>query len=72
MVWSRINQNTCKQKLQAAEMNLVLRTVSCIFCDDLGVKSYKKYTGHLLDACLKCIRLERLKALKLLSGKELF
>ncbi len=53
-------------------MNLMLSTISRILLDDLGVKAYKEYTGHLLDVCLKCIRLERLKVLEHFYGKELF
>ncbi len=53
-------------------MNLPSRTILRILRDDLGVKAYQKYTGHLFYECLKHIRLERSKVLKCLYGKELF
>ncbi len=71
-VQGRINQNSCKQKIFAVEMNLVLGIVLHILHDDFGVKSYKKYTGQLLDMRLYCTRLERLKLRKYLYRKELF
>ncbi len=52
-----------KQNILAREMNISLRTISRILNEGLGLKAYKRRTGHLLTPALKEIRRVRAKAL---------
>ncbi len=68
-VRSRIHRNPRrKQKLLVSDMEISMKTVLRILTDDLHLKAYKQYTGHLLDVCLKRIWLERSKKLLRLYG----
>lgn len=70
-VRSRVNRKPLrKQKILSREMKISPRTVSRILKEDLGLKAYKRYTGHLLTDKLKAIRRERSKKLLRLYGKK--
>lgn len=63
-VRSRIRRNPIrKQTILAREMKIAPRTVSRILRDDLRLRAYKRYTGHLLTDKLKQIRYKRSKKL---------
>ncbi len=53
-------------------MNLTPRTVLCVLREDLGLHAHKRYIKHLLDACLRRLRLERSKKLLRVYSKNLF
>jgi len=70
-VRERIRRNPVrKQKVMAREMNLSSRSLCRIIRDDLGMKAYKRYTGHLLTPQLREIRRVRSKALLQRHGVE--
>jgi len=59
-VRSRIRRNPLrKQKVIVRDMNISLRRVSRILRDDLRLRVYKRYTGHLLTNKLRKIQLEK-------------
>lgn len=63
-VRARIARNPLrKQKILAREMNTSARTMSRIIGEDLGLRAYRRATGHLLTPSLKKGRKERSKAL---------
>ncbi|UYV79232.1 WNT5B [Cordylochernes scorpioides] len=45
-----------KQKILAKQMNLAPRTVSRIINEDLGLRAFKRRTGHLITPALRDIR----------------
>ncbi|UYV63812.1 WNT5B [Cordylochernes scorpioides] len=60
----RIRGNPCsKQKILAKKMNLAPRTVSRIINEDLGLRAFKRRTGHLIAPALRYIRRVRSKML---------
>lgn len=70
-VRERIRRNPArKQKIMAREMKISTRSMSRILRDDLKMKAYKRYTGHLLTPQLKEIRRVRSKALLARHGKN--
>ncbi|UYV84269.1 hypothetical protein LAZ67_X001712, partial [Cordylochernes scorpioides] len=52
-----------KQKILAKQMNLAPRTVSKIMNEDLGLRAFKRRTGHLITSVLRDIRRVRSKML---------
>ncbi len=49
-------------------MNLMLRTVSCILYNDLGIKVFKKYIKQLFDARLKSTGSIRINAPNIIAS----
>ncbi len=71
-VHTRITQNPCHtQKILFQEMNLALKTISCVLTIDLGLRAYKRYTRHLFEARLRCLRLKRLEKLLHIDSKKI-
>ncbi len=57
-VHTRITRNPRrKQRILSQELNLAPRIVSHVLREDLGLQVYRRYTGHLLDARLKHLRI---------------
>ncbi|UYV82769.1 WNT5B [Cordylochernes scorpioides] len=52
-----------KQKILAKQINLAPRTVSRIINEDLGLRAFKRRTGHLITPALRDIRKVRSKML---------
>ncbi|UYV77624.1 hypothetical protein LAZ67_15001762 [Cordylochernes scorpioides] len=53
----RIRRNSRhKQKILAKQINLAPRTVSKIINEDLGLRAFKRRTGHLITSALRDIR----------------
>ncbi len=72
-VRARITQKPCcTQKIISQRMNLPPRTDSHVLREDLGLRAYRRYSGHLLDNCLRCLLLKRFKKLLHVYGKNLF
>lgn len=70
-VRERIRRNPVrKQKVMAREMKISPRSMSRILREDLNLKAYKRYTGHLLTPQLREIRRVRSKALLARHGKN--
>lgn len=64
-VRSRIARNPLrKQKLMALEMGVDPRSMSRVLREDLGLRAYRRQTGHLLSTKLKQMRLIKCKRLK--------
>ncbi len=59
----------CNQKILSREMNLAPRIVLHVLREDVDLRAYKRYIRHLLDVCLRCLRLERSKKLLLFAVK---
>ncbi len=64
VVHTCFTQNSCcEQKIVYQEMNLALRNVLHVLIEDLGLRAYKRFTRHLLNAHLRRLQLERSKKL---------
>lgn len=63
-VQNRIYRNPLrKQQIMSREMNISKVSISRIIKYDLGLRAYKRHTGHLLTAALKQKRKQKSKAL---------
>ncbi|RVE44724.1 hypothetical protein evm_010628, partial [Chilo suppressalis] len=73
-VKARIQRNPKrKQKLLALQMGLSRTTVKRVLNEDLGLRTYRRKTGHRLNARLMDLRLKRCRALlKRLAGKKIY
>lgn len=61
---ARIARNPArKQKLMALQMGLSSKTVKKVLNEDLGLRAYRKKSGHLLNERLKAMRVKRSKVL---------
>ncbi|RVE53060.1 hypothetical protein evm_002358 [Chilo suppressalis] len=71
-VKARIQRNLKrKQKLLALQMELSRTTVKRVLNKDLGLRAYRRKTGHRLNARLMDLRLKRCRALlKRYAGKK--
>lgn len=71
-VKARIQRNPVrKQKILALQMGLSRTTIKRVLNEDLGLRAYRKKTGHFLNERLKKIRLERSRALlRRYAGKK--
>ncbi|MDA5927442.1 transposase [Listeria monocytogenes] len=71
-VKARIQRNPKrKQKLLALQMGLSRTTVKRVLNEDLGLRAYRRKTGHRLNARLMDLRLKRCRALlKRYAGKK--
>nr|BAG15923.1 transposase [Bombyx mandarina]BAG15924.1 transposase [Bombyx mandarina]BAG15925.1 transposase [Bombyx mandarina] len=71
-VKARIQRNPKrKQKLLAPQMGLSRTTVKKVLNEDLGLRAYRRKTGHRLNARLMDLRLKRCRALlKRYAGKK--
>lgn len=71
-VKARIQRNPQrKQKMLALQMGLSRSTVKRVLNEDLGLRAYRKKTGHRLNARLMNLRLKRCRALlKQYAGKK--
>ncbi len=66
-------RNPChKRKIPSQGINLSLRTILCVLTEDLGLQAYKRYTRHLLNACLSRLQFKRSKKLLGVNRKNLF
>lgn len=63
-IQARIARNPVrKQKLMALEMGLTRSTVKKVLNEDLGLRAYRKKSGHLLNARLIAMRAKKCKVL---------
>lgn len=63
-VEARIRRNPLrKQKIMVKEMEISPRSMSRLIRDDLGMRAYRRSTGHLLTPALREIRMKRSKQL---------
>jgi hypothetical protein len=70
-VRSRINQNPVqKQRIVARELDITLRTMSCVFKQDLGIGAFKWQTGQCLTIALKENMKKKSRHLLSLYGKK--
>lgn len=72
-VRNRILRNPLrKQSILSREMNISARSLSRLIREDLGLRAYRRYTGHTLNSRLKKMRKERSKVLLRRYGDEAY